>query len=59
RRAAPNGHEVAHFVAHAARAGRETPPAFVASKPAQAGSEPRHLLPSGGRSMYSSDEGLS
>jgi hypothetical protein len=31
----------------------------VASKPAQAGLEPRHSLPSGDRSTYSSDEGLS
>ena len=32
--------------------------ALVASEPAQAGSEPRHSLPSGDRPTYSSDEGL-
>jgi len=42
-----------------ARAGRETRPALVASKPAQAGLEPRHSLPPGDRPTYSSDEGLS
>jgi hypothetical protein len=37
----------------------ETRLAFVASKPAQAGLEPRHSLPSGDRPTYSSDEGQS
>ena len=40
-----------------ARAGRETRPAFVESKPARARSEPRHLLPLGDRLMYPSAEG--
>ena len=40
-------------------AGRETRPAFVASKPAQAGFEPRHPLPPGDRTTYSSAKGLS
>jgi hypothetical protein len=31
--------------------------ALVVSEPAQAGSEPRHSLPSGDRPRYSSDEG--
>ncbi len=38
---------------------RETRQALVASKPAQAGLEPRHSLPSGDRPTYSSDKGLS
>jgi hypothetical protein len=42
-----------------ARASRETRLAFVASKHAQAGLEPRHSLPSGERPTYSADEGLS
>jgi hypothetical protein len=41
-----------------ASASRETRLALVASKPAQAGMEPRPSLPSGDRSTYSSDEGL-
>ena len=41
-----------------AHASRGTRLALVASKPAQAGSEPRHSLPSGDRPTYSSDEGL-
>ena len=41
-----------------ARASRETRLAFVASKPAQAGSEPRHSLPSGDRPTYPLGEGL-
>ena len=38
---------------------RETRQALVASKPAQAGLEPRHSLPSGDRPTYPSDEGPS
>ena len=41
------------------RASRKTRLALMASKPAQAGLEPRHSLPSGDRPTYSSDEGLS
>jgi len=37
---------------------RETRLALVASKPAQAGSEPRHSLPPGDWATYSSAEGL-
>jgi hypothetical protein len=40
-------------------ASRETRLALVASKPAQAGLEPRYSLPSGDRSRYSADEGPS
>ncbi len=42
-----------------ARAVRETRLALVASRPAPAGPEPRHSLPSGDRTTYPSDEGLS
>ncbi len=42
-----------------ARARRETRLALVASKPAKAGLEPRHSLPSGDRPMYPSGEGPS
>ena len=42
-----------------ASASRETRLALVASRPAQAGPEPRHSLPSGDRLGYSADEGLS
>jgi hypothetical protein len=42
-----------------ASASRETRLALVASKPTQVGLEPRHSLPSGDRSTYSSDEGSS
>jgi len=41
-----------------ASAGRETRLAFVPSMPAQAGTEPRHSLPSGDRRTVSSNEGL-
>ena len=41
-----------------ARASCQRRLALVASKPAQAGSEPRHSLPLGDRPTYSSDEGL-
>ena len=41
-----------------ARARHDTRRALVASKPAQAGLEPRHSLPSGDRPMYASAEGL-
>jgi len=41
-----------------ARANRETRFALVASKPAQAGLEPRHSLPSGDRRTYPFGEGL-
>ena len=44
-------------VSKPARARRETRLALVASKPAQAGSEPRHSLPSGDRLAYSSAAG--
>ena len=40
-------------------ASRETRLAFMPSMPAQAGTEPRHLLPSVGRLRYSADEGPS
>jgi hypothetical protein len=40
-----------------ARASRETRLALMASKPAQAGLEPRHSLPSGDRLWYCADEG--
>ena len=40
-----------------ARARRETQLAFVPSTPAQAGMEPRHSPPAGGRPMYSSGGG--
>ncbi len=40
-----------------ARAIHETCLALVASKPAQAGLEPRHSLPSGDRPAYSTGEG--
>jgi hypothetical protein len=40
-----------------AAASRETRLALVASKPAQAGLEPRHSLPSGDRPRYPADEG--
>jgi len=46
-------------LAKPARASRETRLALMASKPAQAGLEPRHSLPSGDRPTYSSGEGLS
>ena len=42
-----------------ARARHETRRALVASKPAQAGSEPRHSLPPGDRATYPLDEGSS
>ena len=42
-----------------ARADHETRSALVASKPAQAGLEPRHSLPPGDRPMYSPAEGQS
>ncbi len=42
-----------------ARADRETRSALVASKPAQAGVEPRHSLPSGDRPTYPLGEGSS
>jgi len=42
-----------------ARASRETRLALMASKPAQAGLEPRHSLPAGDRPTYSSDKGPS
>jgi hypothetical protein len=38
---------------------RETRQALVASKPAQAGLEPRHSLPSGDRPAYPAGEGSS
>jgi len=38
-------------------ASRATPLAFVPSMPAQAGTEPRHLLPPGNRLRYAADEG--
>ena len=38
---------------------RVTRPAFVPSMPAQAGTEPRHLLPLRHRLRYSADEGPS
>ena len=38
---------------------RVTRPAFVPSMPAQAGTEPRHSLPSGDRERYSANEGQS
>jgi len=38
---------------------RETRPAFEPSKPTQVGLEPRLSAPSGGRSRYSSNGGLS
>ncbi len=41
-----------------AGARRETRLALVASKPAQAGLEPRHSLPSGDLPVYTPDEGL-
>ena len=41
-----------------AAASHETWLALVASKPAQAGVEPRHSLPSGERPAYSLDEGF-
>ena len=41
-----------------ARGACETQASLVASKPAQAGSEPRHSLPSGDRRTYSFDEGF-
>ena len=41
-----------------ARASRETRPAFMASKPAQADLEPRHSPPTGGRPLYPADGGL-
>ncbi len=41
-----------------ASASRETRLAFVPSMPAQAGTEPRHSLPSGDRRTYPFDEGL-
>ena len=40
-----------------ASASRETRLALVASRPAQAGPEPRHSLPSGDRAAYSAREG--
>ncbi len=40
-----------------ARASRETRLALVPSKPAQAGLEPRHSVPLGERTTYSSAEG--
>jgi hypothetical protein len=56
RRAAPK--PVLSLVEGPARAIRETRMAFVPSKSAQADLEPRHSLPSGDRSTYSSNEGL-
>mgnify|MGYP001545943914 CR=1 FL=1 len=41
-----------------ARASRETRPAFVPSKSAQADLETRHSVPSGGRPSYPADGGL-
>ena len=40
-------------------ASRGTRLEFVLSMPAQAGTEPRHLLPPGDRLRYSADEGPS
>ena len=48
-----------HAAPKPARASRETRLALVASKPAQAGLEPRRSLPSGDRPTYPADEGLS
>jgi hypothetical protein len=42
-----------------AGASRQTRLVLVASKPAQAGWEPRYSLPSGGRSRHCADEALS
>ena len=56
RRAAPK--PALSCVEGPARAVRETRTAFVPSKSAQAELEPRHSLPSGDRSAYSSNEGL-
>ena len=58
RRAAPWVMKRPTSWASPARARRETRLALVASKPAQAGSEPRHSLPVEDRPMYSSGEGL-
>ena len=57
RRAAPK--PVLSCVEGPARAVRETRPAFVPSKSAQADLEPRHSLPSGDRPPYPSAEGSS
>ena len=54
RRAAPWVMKRPTSWASPARARRETRLALVASKPAQAGSEPRHWLPSGERRRTSS-----